>query len=285
LPGLNTLQDPQTGTCIGLQLSRLHTCRPGEAEHASLLLAEDAGVLVHGAAAARGTVQKQLAVQGLALYWQPGRDSSDDPEDEIRLAPAEEGGPHFIPTATAGAEQAPPRRHKPPTFILQPTDCVLHASLQLSAPDGIRAHAAAVIRHLPLNLDGRQVADVFQLMDRLAWCSARTKFAAYCPSGWRRPGPRTVPWCRVWQFAVNAVLHELRGERQGVVPWRDGAALAALRKRYVAAYRLFLEQEVLEGGGAQPSQPVRGGRCCNCWHGPAAWFVVWRAVSALRVSL
>lgn len=41
----------------------------------------------------------------------------------------------------------------------------------------------------------------------------------------------------MWRYAVNAVLHDLRGERQGRVPWRDGPARVALRKQYVAAYR------------------------------------------------
>ena len=66
------LQDPQTGISFGLTLAKLHTCLPSEAEHASLLLSEDAGVLAHSSAAARGSIQKQLAVQGLAVYFRPG---------------------------------------------------------------------------------------------------------------------------------------------------------------------------------------------------------------------
>ncbi len=52
---------------------------------------------------------------------------------------------------------------------------------------------------------------------------------------------------RVWQYAVNAVLHELRGGRQGAVTWRDGAERAALRRQYVCEYRSLLERRHLEG--------------------------------------
>ena len=53
----------------------------------------------------------------------------------------------------------------------------------------------------------------------------------------------------MWQYAINAVLHDLRGERQGVVPWRDGAARVALRKQYIALYRCLLERKFLESSG------------------------------------
>ena len=55
---------------------------------------------------------------------------------------------------------------------------------------------------------------------------------------------------RTWQYAVNAVLYRLRGERQGAVLWADAAARVALRKRYVALYRLFLERKQLERASA-----------------------------------
>lgn len=55
---------------------------------------------------------------------------------------------------------------------------------------------------------------------------------------------------RTWQYAVNAVLFRLRGERQGAVLWADAAARVALRKRYVALYRLFLERKQLERASA-----------------------------------
>jgi hypothetical protein len=49
---------------------------------------------------------------------------------------------------------------------------------------------------------------------------------------------------------VNAVLHELRGERQGVVAWTSGQERATLCKQYVQLYRRFLERQLLEGGPA-----------------------------------
>lgn len=58
----------------------------------------------------------------------------------------------------------------------------------------------------------------------------------------------------MWHYAVNAVLHEVRGERQGRVPWRDGASRMALRKQYIALYRSYLERKhLLEGAGASSS--------------------------------
>lgn len=54
----------------------------------------------------------------------------------------------------------------------------------------------------------------------------------------------------MWQYATNAVLSELRGERQGAVAWADGRTRVALRRHYVAVYRLFLERKHLEGASA-----------------------------------
>ena len=73
---------------------------------------------------------------------------------------------------------------------------------------------------------------------------------------------------RVWRYAVNAVLHELRGERQGVVAWTSGQERAALRKQYVQLYRRFLERQHLEGGSAAaaavslPAMPSNAS--CSC---------------------
>ena len=184
------LQDAESGTVLGVQLSRLHTCRPSDAEHASLLLSDDAGLRVHGSAAARGSIQKQFAVEGLAVYCQP------------RATAAPAGG-------AAAPQQRPDKQQQPRqlSYVLLPTDLVLHSTLQLSAgvggggdggaagtAGGMRVHAAAVVSHLELSLDGGQAADMLALSDRVAWCAARNRFAPYCPDGWRSPGPRAVPW-------------------------------------------------------------------------------------------
>lgn len=85
----------------------------------------------------------------------------------------------------------------------------------------------------------------------------------------------------MWQYAVNAVLHELRGGRQGAVAWRDGAERAALRRQYVAAYRAFLERKHLEGAPASlavrgPGRPAMASRASQLW-------VVWCRGQALEV--
>ncbi len=218
------MQDPQTGTRIGLKLSTLRTRLPNEPEAAaSFLLSEDAGVLTHASAAARGSIQKQFAVEGLALSWQPGsgssnssgRDGSSSGRDEQQAAQPAGSSPGSAAAAAAGRggltpRRSPPRRPKPrrpplQAYLLQPTDCDIHTTLQLSAPasaadgGGIKVHAAMVVHHLPLSLSGAQAADMLLLSDRLAWVAARNKVAAYCPTGWRRSGPRAVPWRWVGQ--------------------------------------------------------------------------------------
>ena len=218
-------QDPQTGTRIGLQLATLRTRLPNEPEAAaSFLLSEDAGVLTHSSAAARGSIQKQFAVEGLALYWQPGSGSSDSGSrcrsssgsgEQLAAQPADVSPAKLADAAAAGRGGLTPRRspgrrpkpRRPPlhAYLLQPTDCDIHTTLQLSAPasaadgGGIKVHAAMVVHHLPLSLSGAQAADMLLLSDRLAWVAARNKVAAYCPTGWRRFGPRAVPWRWVGQ--------------------------------------------------------------------------------------
>ena len=255
-------------------------------------------MLTHASAAARGSIQKQIAIEGLALYWQPGSSSSDR-GDEQQATQLPGSSPGKASAAASPSRLTPRRAHtlrpkprRPPlqAYLLQPTDCDIQATLQLSAPasagdggGGLRVHAAMVVHHLPLSLSGAQAADMLLLSDRLAWVAARNKVAPYCPTGWRQPGPRTVPWrwvgqgqggrlwvlsccallamasalldcsplqmpsafshccqaarCRlsccskVWRFAVNAVLYELRGERQGAVRWMDGPSRVAARKQ------------------------------------------------------
>lgn len=210
------LQDPGTGARLGLQLSRLHTCRPGDASPASTLLSDDAGLRVHGSAAARGSFQKQFAVEGLALYWEPGStpaggsSSSDgsrthdgspsgleaDQPAALMLSPAKSSA---LPGSRA-LQQAQRLPQPAPAYVLHPTDFAVHCTLQLTgaaaAADGggLRVHAAAVLHHLQLSLDARQAADMVVLADRVAWCAARNRHAAYRPDGWRLPSSRTVPW-------------------------------------------------------------------------------------------
>lgn len=212
---LGWLQDPQTGTRLGLQLARLHTCRPGDASPTSLLLSDDAGLRSHASTAARGSIQKQFAVEGLALYWEPGRGpgagSSDgqaaaaDQAAGLKLSPQRSPAKSPAKLGLQASQQAQQPPSPPPSYVLHPTDFAVHCTLQLSgagAPaDGsggggssLRVHAAAVLHHLQLSLDAKQAADMVALADRLAWCAARNKHAAYCPDGWRQPGPLAVPW-------------------------------------------------------------------------------------------
>ena len=171
-------------------------------------------MLTHASAAARGSIQKQIAIEGLALYWQPGSSSSGSGDggsgDEQQAAQLPGSSPGKASAAASPSRLTPPRAHtlrlkprRPPlqAYLLQPTDCDIQATLQLSAPasagdsgGGLRMHAAMVVHHLPLSLSGAQAADMLLLSDRLAWVAARNKVAPYCPTGWRQPGPRTVPW-------------------------------------------------------------------------------------------
>jgi hypothetical protein len=176
---------------IGLQLERLSTCLPGQSEdHAAALLLDEEG----GAApAGRGGIQKLFSIKGVAVYWHPGngcRQASWEAQ-----APSDTGA-----GSLAAATPVPPL-----AYVLHPTNCSIHSTLQLSAPTaaasgdsssggGMRVRAAAVVHHLRLSLDGQQAADMLALSDSLAWCTIRNKFAPYCPASWRQPGPRTVPW-------------------------------------------------------------------------------------------
>ena len=164
-------------------------------------------MLTHASAAARGSIQKQLAVEGLALYWQPGSGGSSSGTGEPHSqpeggVPASARGGAYTPRGARGGRPAP-RRPPLHAYVLQPTDCDIHTTLQLSAPSaasggggggGIRVLAAMVVHHLPLSLSGAQAADMLVLSDRLAWAASRNRVAAYCPTGWRQPGPRTVLW-------------------------------------------------------------------------------------------
>ena len=220
----NTLQDPASGTRVGLRLRTLRTRLPGEAEAApSFLLSEDAGVLAHSSAAARGSIQKGLAVEGLALYWQPGTGAApaagpaaeadggavqpEGAQPEVAAGQAPRPDSPFRPAARRRRRAKPAAPPPPSAFLLHPTDVDIHTTLQLSAPSsaadgdgsgggggGVRVHVAAVVHHLQLSLSGAQAADILALSDRLAWATARNHVAAYCPAGWRARGPYAVPW-------------------------------------------------------------------------------------------
>ena len=173
-----------------MQLERLSTCLPGQSEdHAGALLLDEEG----GAApAGRGGIQKQFAIKGVAVYWQPGNSGSSEALPEAQ-APSEAG------SASLAAAPLPP----PLEYVLNPTNCSIHSTLQLSAPTtaaseggsssgGLRVRAAAVVHHLRLSLDGQQAADMLALSDRLAWCTTRNKSAPYCPAGWRQLAGRSL---------------------------------------------------------------------------------------------
>lgn len=65
----------------------------------------------------------------------------------------------------------------------------------------------------------------------LAWAQFACPAALMLSPPWASPLRR-----RVWRYAVNAVLYELRGERQGAVVWRDGAERVLLRKQVSASF-------------------------------------------------
>lgn len=219
-------QDPASGTRVGLRLRTLRTRLPSEAEAApSFLLSEDAGVLAHASAAARGSIQKGLAVEGLALYWEPGTGGPGGTAHAPASAgPVAGAAQPTEPTQPEAAGQARRRRRPkaaaappPSAYLLHPTDVDIHTTLQLSAPSsaadggdgggGMRVHMAAVVHHLQLSLSGVQAADILELSDRLEWVAARNRVAAYCPAGWRARGPRAVPWrCVAWRVGGGAGL-------------------------------------------------------------------------------
>eukprot|EP00887_Chlorella_sp_A99_P007395 scaffold2.g7395.t1 len=324
-------QDPETGTSFGLKLAMLHTCLPGEASHASLLLSEDAGVLAHSSAAARGSIQKQLAVQGLAVYWQPGHGGGDvsshgaraaqpllflkppqqqqqqkqqqqqeegeqqhaswqegkeggrvaeaqQPPEQEQLPEGQQqrsqppGGEQVQQPVAASEEQgqqglppAPDEEQLP--HILLPTDFVVHITSQLGpgaagdagdAAPGVRIHAAAVVHSLELSLSKEQAFDLFLFADRLQWLAARNRYAAYRPAGWLERAadggwqqPR-VPWRRMWQYAINAVLADKRGARRCGLRWRAPEELSVLRQAYAALCgRKLRSARLLAGAGSR----------------------------------
>jgi hypothetical protein len=154
-------------------------------------------------------VQKQFAVEGLALYWQPGNLRAALPDEgqggrQEQLPEPSSLQQQWQPNLPEqqqqqqGDTQQLPQQHQgqqSQSYLLQPTDLVLHTSLQLTHPaDAMRVHTAVVVHQLPLCLSARQAADAVALADRLAWCAARSKYAALCPTGWRTSGSKTVPW-------------------------------------------------------------------------------------------
>jgi hypothetical protein len=47
---------------------------------------------------------------------------------------------------------------------------------------------------------------------------------------------------RMWQFALNAVLFDLRGGKD-VVRWHDAATLASMKRQYTLLYCKLIKQE------------------------------------------
>jgi hypothetical protein len=233
-------EDPATGRAFGLRLRRLHTRRPGEADHGSAMLAEDAGA-EHSSAAARGSVQKQFAAEGLSFYWQE-----------------EEGGAECA-APPGGEAAAPPGEER---AVLQPTDFTVHLTSQPGGREGggLRVHAAAVVHALPLVLCAAQAADMLRCGDELAWLGARAKYAHLRPpqatAEQQQAGRRS--WGAMWRFAVNAALLDARGDK-GAAAWQPARALMHTRRRYVLLYRKKLELEAQQAQHARPRQRTSSG--------------------------
>jgi len=246
--------DPTTGRSFGFKLGKLHTCLPGEAEHASLLLAEDAGVAVHSSTAARGSIQKQVAVEGIQLYWKVGKDNTS-----IRITRSTS-----IPSSRLSGEEeeeeegaACPLRDLPPSStkdedetrasddsdtnwnVLYSTDIIVHVISTIIGAGGtepIKVHASAVVHSVPLAVRPCQMKDILHCIDQVNWTLARAKHSHL------RPPSTSRDWRATWRYAVNAVLADLKGPLKAA-PWRPPAQIQHDRRQYVLLYRKKLEAE------------------------------------------
>jgi hypothetical protein len=253
--------DPVTGRSFGLRMQRLHTCLPGEVEHPSALLADDAGVAEHASAAARGSIQKQFAMLGGSFYWIPARPSEDESSFE---AAATTCSPPAEPLSEAGHEEQKggtgtdaAKKEEVAHELLRSTDCVLHitSSPGSSAGSPRQVHASSIIYSLSLSIRKTQLADVVLFMDQLAWLTARSRHAALRPPGLQlggsNDGSGETRWGELWRYAVNAVLLDSRGSCT-FAPWRPWKKVQQLRRQYVYSYRSKLEagEGLAAGGGS-----------------------------------
>ena len=265
------IQDPVTGRCFGLRLAQMHTCLPGETEHSSILLADDAGVLAHSSAAARGSIQKQVAVDGIEFYWKAGEGNSGpakestEQEDSLREpedVEEEETTRHFW-----SEDELEEEKLFKDWRILHPTGIVVHMSSKIlgsGGSDPVKIHAASVIHSLPVAIRPCQVADIVQCADQLQWTAVRAKYAHLRPAEMIITTetsvvvqePRGAPeggaqedlgreqkdWRSMWRYAVNAVLADVRGPLKAA-EWQPPEQVQQSRRQYVLLYRKKLEAE------------------------------------------
>jgi len=242
--------DPTTGRSFGFKLGKLHTCLPGEAEHASLLLAEDAGVAVHSSTAAKGSIQKQIAAEGIQLYWKLGnsttmssitrsdtpssRLSGEEEEEEVAASPLLDLPP---PSNKDGRQKTLDTNDSDTTWsVLHSTDIVLHVTSKINSTDPIKIHASAVVHSIPLAIRPCQMTDILHCTDQVNWTSARAKHSHL------RPPTSSCDWRAMWRYAVNAVLADLKGPLKAAA-WRPPAQIQHDRRQYVLLYRKKLEAE------------------------------------------
>lgn len=246
------VQDPVTGRCFGLRLAQLHTCLPGETEHSSVLLADDGGVLAHSSAAARGSIQKQVAVDGIEFYWRIGEseaqvaglEESTEESTEESL-PLEEESRHFW-----SEDELEEERTTKDWRVLHPTGIVVHMSSKIigsGGSDPIRVHAASVVHSLPVALRPCQLADMVRCGDQLRWTAARAKHAHLRPAELMlregtEGGAAERDWRSMWRYAVNAVLADIRGPLKAA-EWQTPQHVQQTRRQYVLLYRKKLEAE------------------------------------------
>lgn len=248
------VQDPSTGLVAGLKLAELRTVPLSEAEHLAVL-----GDDPFGGLGGRGAIHKQLAIRGLSAYWAPGAAAAAAPAAAAVVVPAGvEAAAAAAAAAQAEGAAAPDALHP----LLLPLDATLQVVAQMPgsqtdrsaadlygeggrAGEGLRVHAAAVVHSLQLSLHHDQAADMLRLADGLEWLAARSRCAAFRPPGAAAGAPpgigaRRQHWRRMWQHAANAVLADLRGQRDGV-RWTDAGTRRRLRLGYIHLYSQHLE--------------------------------------------
>jgi Vacuolar sorting-associated protein 13, N-terminal/N-terminal region of Chorein or VPS13 len=238
--------DPTTGRSFGVKLGKLHTCQPGETEHPSVLLAEDAGVAVHASTAARGSIQKQIATEGIQLYWKVGNESSMNTSTPPSSRLVEDEGaaalppPPLLPPSSInnGMRTLPNDIDDTNWNVLHSTDVVVHVTSKIIGSGGrdpIKIHASAVVHSIPIAVRPNQIRDILRCIDQMNWTSARAKHAHLRPAAAR-------DWRAMWQYAVNSVLADLKGPLKAA-PWRPPAQIQHDRRQYVLLYHKKLEAE------------------------------------------
>jgi Vacuolar sorting-associated protein 13, N-terminal len=157
-------------------------------------------------------IAKELAVEGLSLYWQvpssslaalpggPG-DTAMSPLPNLRKATSDPGLA-ATSASTAGRSRGTSRAAMGPVqdAILQPLRGVLsftvHATARPLAEGGSGAsfEAGAVVESLEVHLRKEQYSDMLRLMDAATIWVLRNKYAVFRPTGWRSDPTVSVPW-------------------------------------------------------------------------------------------